>query len=416
MHKNKILLPIVIAIISLQTAISQNNTNSPYTRFGYGQLSDNTSGEQRAMGGIAIGARSKHRINTVNPASYSISDSLTFMFDLGVSGLLSNFSDGASRRNTKFTGNLEYLTMQFRAFKGVGFSAGILPYSFAGYNFHSNDSIYIPGDTVSIKNTQSYSGTGGFNQFYVGLSFDLFKQLSLGANMYYIFGSYDNDRSLLFSDANFRPTHETRSISASSLRFRFGAQYYNTFAQKHELTIGAIYEPKLSLNADATTTRATHVGEIDTLAGLSFDLPQSIGAGLYYKYNNKLSVGVDYSMQQWSNTSFYGAKGELIDSWKLALGLEYQPNYRGRKFGDKVMYRAGVNVSNPYYKIDSQSPESNFGITFGVGFPLASSSRTMLNMALEYGKIGASEKLKEDYFKFTFNVSLAETWFFKRKL
>ena len=38
-------------------AIAQNNTNSPYTRYGYGQLADQGSGNSKAMGGIAYGLR-----------------------------------------------------------------------------------------------------------------------------------------------------------------------------------------------------------------------------------------------------------------------------------------------------------------------------------------------------------------------
>ena len=34
-------------------AIAQNNTNSPYTRYGYGDLSDQSFGNSKAMGGIA---------------------------------------------------------------------------------------------------------------------------------------------------------------------------------------------------------------------------------------------------------------------------------------------------------------------------------------------------------------------------
>ena len=35
-------------------AIAQNNTNSPYTRYGYGQLADQGSGNSKAMGGISF--------------------------------------------------------------------------------------------------------------------------------------------------------------------------------------------------------------------------------------------------------------------------------------------------------------------------------------------------------------------------
>ena len=52
-------------------AVAQNNTNSPYTRYGYGQLADQGSGNSKAMGGIAYGLRDKYQVNFANPASYT---------------------------------------------------------------------------------------------------------------------------------------------------------------------------------------------------------------------------------------------------------------------------------------------------------------------------------------------------------
>ena len=419
MRKSIVFLVIALTIIALPAAMGQNNTNSPYTRFGYGEISDNTSGEQRAMGGVGIAARSPNRINTVNPASYSVSDSLTFMFDFGASALLTTFSDAPSRRTNTFNANLEYLTLQFRLFKGVGLSAGLLPYSFAGYNYYSSGYKTMPThdntpDTLGY--TQSFSGTGGINQVFLGLSFDLFNHVSLGANAYYMFGSYDNARSLAFTSSDYASTSETSSIEVSSVRFRVGAQVYNTFADKHDVTLGFIYEPKLALKGTATRTTTGTVGTETADISNGFELPQTFGGGIYYMYNHQLSVGVDYSLRQWSNALYYGTKGALVNSSKLAVGFEYQRDYKGRKFGDRIMYRLGANMSDPYYEVNGMKPGKSFGLTCGIGFPLPSSSRTMLNFAFEYGKVGSHSLLKEDYFKFTFNFSLAETWFFKRQL
>lgn len=419
MRKSLVFLIIALAIAALPAAKGQNNTNSPYTRFGYGEISDNTSGEQRAMGGVAIGARSPHRINTVNPASYSVSDSLTFMFDFGASALLSTFSDSPSRRTNTFNANLEYLTLQFRLFKGIGLSAGLLPYSFAGYNYYSSGYSTMPnhgGVTDTLGYTQSFSGTGGINQVFLGLSFDLFNHVSLGANAYYMFGSYDNARSLAFTSTDYASTSETSSIEVSSFRFRVGAQVYNTFADKHDVTLGFIYEPKLALKGTASRTTTGTVGTETINLSNGFETPQMFGGGLYYMYNHQLSVGVDYSLRQWGNALYYGETGSLVNSSKLAVGFEYQHDYKGRKFGDRIMYRLGANMSEPYYEVNGMKPGKSFGLTCGIGFPLPSSSRTMLNFAFEYGKVGSHSLLKEDYFKFTFNFSLAETWFFKRQL
>jgi len=59
MFKNKIFFLGFVLVLLNQVSIGQNNTNSPYTRFGYGDISDTNSGEQRAMGGyLLVHARS----------------------------------------------------------------------------------------------------------------------------------------------------------------------------------------------------------------------------------------------------------------------------------------------------------------------------------------------------------------------
>ena len=76
----------------IRSAVAQNNTNSPYTRYGYGQLSEQGSSNSRAMGGIAYGLRDKYQTNFANPASYTAVDSLTFIFDGAVSLQNTNLS------------------------------------------------------------------------------------------------------------------------------------------------------------------------------------------------------------------------------------------------------------------------------------------------------------------------------------
>ena len=70
---------LVFLLFFVQLSVGQNNTNSPYTRYGYGELVDVNSAEQRAMGGTAIGMRNGSSINAANPASYSAVDSTTFI-------------------------------------------------------------------------------------------------------------------------------------------------------------------------------------------------------------------------------------------------------------------------------------------------------------------------------------------------
>ena len=126
-------LVVLLLTILSGAAFAQNNTNSPYTRYGYGQLADQGSGNSKAMGGIAYGLRDKYQVNFANPASYTAVDSLTFIFDGGISLQNANFSDGTVKRNAK-NSSFDYITMQFRASKWAAVSLGLLPYSNVGYS------------------------------------------------------------------------------------------------------------------------------------------------------------------------------------------------------------------------------------------------------------------------------------------
>ena len=76
---------------------AQSGTNSPYSQYGLGVLSDQTSGFNRGMNGVGLGFHEHNQINYLNPASYSSIDSLTFIFDAGISGQVTNFEENGVR-------------------------------------------------------------------------------------------------------------------------------------------------------------------------------------------------------------------------------------------------------------------------------------------------------------------------------
>lgn len=419
MYKNSLFFIFIFSFIAIsQLASGQNNTNSPYTRFAYGELNDNNSGEQRALGGLAIGLRNKGSINTVNPASYSSVDSLTFMFDIGVSALGSRFSDPSAKKSS-LTSNLEYITMQFPLWKNFGFSAGLLPYSFSGYNFYSTGTLNTEIYPDSVKYNELYVGSGAISQVYAGLSYNLFNHLSIGVNGYYMFGQMSNVKDLSFTNntTDFHGTTQSKDMTMSNFRFRLGLQAYNTFNKKHTVTLGAIYEPKASMNGTFKEVTSGVLVEYtpDSLFDNVFETPEIFGFGLNYSYKSSINVGVDYSLQKWGDALFFGKTDSLRNRSKISLGLEYVPNPLGRKYSDRIHYRAGLSLTDPYYKINGTTPAKTFGISFGIGIPLRTSP-ALVNATFEYGKVGSSTMLREDYMRFTLNVPFIESWFFKRKL
>ena len=110
-----------------------NGSNSPYSRYGFGLLNDRYSARTTDMAGTGLGSRSGAALNVLNPASYSAIDSLTFLFDAGLTLQNNYLTEGSLKVNARNT-SLDYITVGFRLRPRLGFSLGLLPYSTVGYD------------------------------------------------------------------------------------------------------------------------------------------------------------------------------------------------------------------------------------------------------------------------------------------
>lgn len=398
---------IVFASVMALGAWAQNATSSPSSRFGYGELNSNLPNAYRAMGGVGVGMRSNKVINPAQPASYTACDSLTFMFDIAGSFLYTNYGDANGQRN-KVNGNLEQITMQFPLWRRyIAMSLGVNPYSAVGYDFALVDSI-----NSDYYFSKGYRGEGGFTQVYGGLSFNICDWVALGVNAYYMFGDIEQTRSLNFTNASMDSVHQVETLTANSLRLRYGIQFFHTFG-KHSITLGGVFENKqpfsrMNYKQIETTTNDT-VLTLDS----GFEMPMMYGAGLSYAYNNRVLIGLDYMCQDWSNAYYFGEKKSLKTRHRYAIGAEYRNDPSSRKYVDQIYWRVGANYTTSY---TNQYNQAELGVTLGVGFPLRTVG-TVINATVEYGRRGLAEGvLNENYLRLVINASIAEHWFFKRKL
>ena len=125
------------------------------------------------------------QINTANPASYSAIDSLTALFDLGVSLYNGNYEMGNLKQNAKNT-SFDYFAFQFRARKNVGITVGILPYSNINYSFSSSAETLKGNETVT--SSYSFTGNGGIHKVFLGAGWRILKPISIGVNGSFLFG------------------------------------------------------------------------------------------------------------------------------------------------------------------------------------------------------------------------------------
>jgi len=405
---------------------AQNNTASPYTRFGYGELADRSFGAGRAMGGVGIGLRSPKQINPMNPASYSCMDSLTFIFDFGASLQAATYKD-ASNEYKKLNGNIEYIALQFPITRWLAMSAGLLPYSFVGYEFGEASQI---GDET-YQNT--YSGRGGLNELYGGLSIDIWKKrLAVGANFSFLFGNIEHSQSLSFASASSYINNRTQRVEVRDMRMNFGVQYTHPLSAEESLTFGATYSPKNSLNAktyDGLTRMSSSNDEIiessiDTITGVAYDLPNTFGFGVSYMKYNKLTIAADFQYEDWGDSQYRGESGNFQNRKRIAVGAEYLPDDRDKNYFKQIRYRVGFHYNNSYVKTN-RNAENNYkgygyneyGVSVGLGLPVMD-YRSLVNVAFEYVKVkpGHVSLIDEQYFRVTLNYTFNERWFYKFRL
>ena len=415
----QIFLAFLFAILS-GVAAAQNNTNSPYTRYGYGQLADQGSANSKAMGGVAYALRDRYQVNFANPAAYTAVDSLTFIFDGGISLQNTNFSDGTLKQNAK-NSSFDYITMQFRAARWAAISIGLLPYSNVGYNIGRT---YENTENSIASYATQYSGEGGMHQFYFGAGFKLFKNLSIGTNISYFWGNITHTMTETFpsSSTNY-PFVIQDNVDIKSYKLDFGLQYTQPIGKKNSVTLGVVYSPGHNLNNTATETRQMGSGSSSTTTvtqneiDAEYGLPTTFGVGLAYVYDNRLTVAADVTYQNWDKVSFEGNKDFFCKRGKVALGAEFIPNPNGRTYLANVKYRVGAYYSKPYYKVNGVRAADEYGVTAGFGLPIPR-TRSSLHLSAQYvhvdGKAGGL--LDENTLRICIGITFNERWFFKRKV
>jgi hypothetical protein len=389
---------------------AQNSTNSPYTRYGYGELANRSFGAGRSMGGVGIGLRSSKQINPMNPASYTCMDSLTFLFDFGASTQLSWYNDGTEKQNN-INGNVEYMAMQFPLHRRIAMSVGLLPYTHVGYNFKSINT--SDGETYQ----ETFIGTGGLDLLYAGLSVDLWKKrLSVGTNINYLFGSINHQATTNFSSSNADNVTSIKEYKFSDATFDFGLQYTHPLSKTERLIAGLTYTPPKQLNNDVYESVSSSESVTDTITGKSFKIPADYGFGLSYVKDNKWLIAADFSYQEWEKATFEEESGGFKNRLKLKAGVEYIPNLYSRPFLNRIRYRLGASYSDSYIQINGNSYKE-YGATVGFGIPI-SDARSFVNISFEYLKISPNAKalIEENYLRMTLSYTFNEYWFFKRRV
>lgn len=417
-------ISIVLSILFISLdSFAQTRINSPYSRYGLGDISMTTNARYLGMGSASFGIKDKRNTNFNNPASYVAADTVCFIFEGSVFTKLSDLKTSNNNMQGSYT-SLGYLAAQFPVTSWLSASFGLLPYSSVGYEIVDVQNVANVGAVKYI-----YEGSSGFNRFYIGTAAEIFKGFSVGVNGYYNFGSLINRRSAEIIDStNYLNVRITNNSIVHDYSFDFGMQYHKEFGE-HFLGLGLVYglESDLKTNDQFlveryTTGSTSYLFIQDTVEFIEVEdgsivLPTKLGGGFSVGKKDRWMLAADVNWQNWEKFSYMGERDtNLVNSLQLSIGGEFIPPHTTvSSYFSRIHYRMGFRYGKTYLSLKNQQLE-DYGISFGFGLPLRGSA-SMLNLGFEIGQRGSLDNnlIKESYGRVVFAFNIFERWFDRRK-
>ncbi|OFX71225.1 MAG: hypothetical protein A2W97_17470 [Bacteroidetes bacterium GWE2_40_63] len=415
-HLSKKIFPFLTVLflsVSLTTN-AQNNTISPYSKLGLGEIDGSGFGRNAAMGGTGLALRSNLGLNSINPASLTSLDSLAVIMETGIHGDYTQL-ETASQSGAKANANFSYLAMGFAASSRWFLSIGINPYSSVGYHIQTTSP--VSGSTNTYLN--DIEGSGGLSCAYISNAFKLSKNISVGIKTSVLFGPKKEVQYYSLTGNDNFYIYKEEYFKFSGIRFDFGYQQIFPLANKSNIVFGfnanapgylknkySIKESKVFTGSGSTTTLQD---EEDVLKRVYF--PANFGTGLAFNFRETFLVTADYTFDQSSQFSLEDTYSDFVDNHIFAFGTELQPKVKG--FAKSFIYRGGLNYQTGYLQIDNQTLNS-IGVTAGFGFQIRA---IRFNLYAEHSWMGTTKNqlIKERFTRVGLNLSLMDFWFQKRK-
>lgn len=429
---NKITRLTVLACCCFVFSATAQTENSPYSRYGLGDVVPGQNILNRAMGGITAAYYDVNSLNFVNPASYARLRATTL--DLGVE--LTNRSLRSTNPPQKFNSyspNISYVQLGFPLKKngGWGMALGLRPITRINYKISNTTQLFGPDFSDTLNVGDLFEGNGGAFAANVGTGFVLFKDFTVGVNVGYLFGSkdYSSRRTILNDTILYHRSNQQVKTNYGGLLLNGGIQYkvvlnktswlrfgaYASLQQKYNATRDHIAET-FQYDADGATQTIDSVYRLDDQSG-KITYPASFGVGIIYDKLGRFLIGADYAVEKWAEYRYYGDKDQVQDSWEVRLGGQLLPA-GGKTYWTNVGYRAGFNFGKDYISADGNLRK--WGVSTGIALPMRKPNYTnqfsVINLTLEYGQRGNNENLiRENYFRIAVGLSLSDIWFMKRQ-
>ena len=412
------LLNIVVLVFSIVIQLSaQIATNSPYSRFGLGELQENILPQFNAFGGASTAFNNQKIVNPYNPATYTSFAVKSFLLSTGgwhQTTKMQNETIEQIVNNNAFS----HFVLGFPLSNKVGASFGMIPFSSTGYEINLR--------SIDYNANMNYYGDGGISKIYFGGAYQIIEDLSVGINASYLFGGLNRRKQLVYDDESFLNSRSNSKINLRGYYYELGVLYNKDLNENEELSIGLVANNNSSIRAKKTELVESFIFSgfsetpIDTFINSSdwgyVILPKYISTGILYNKAKKWLFLADYSIQNWNDYNMFNESDNLANSSSISAGVQYTPEYNSiTKYYKRMDYRFGASYKNtPLQFSDNQLKEMS--ISFGLGIPVRK-SRTKYDFSCTFGRRGTTvdNLIQEDFFRLGLSVSYNGIWFVKRK-
>ncbi|RZL49672.1 MAG: hypothetical protein EOP00_06635 [Pedobacter sp.] len=422
----------ICLLLTSMIANAQVTIQSPYSKFGVGNLKTSVLPQLRAMGGISTAVYKPNffnNINVQNPASYAGINTTTL--DMGLTGVITELKNSAQTEDS-FNASLSHAVFAFPVTTKSALSFGILPYSQLGYDF--KNTVQVGTNTSNTKTVDyKYTGEGGLTKAYLGYGIQFGDHFRIGGNVEYLFGNLLENRSTEYvNEPGAINSRMQVKNSVGGVAFSYGAQYDIRVGNKTSLVFGYSGSSSSKLNSEKSQVVTQYFNDangdeqdaFDTLqlvqnAPTNLKLPLIHNFGISLQKDNRWLIGADYRMGKWSDLTIDNVNQGLQDTYGFSVGGQFTPDFTSiNGYFKRVDYRLGFSYDKSYIQMSNQDIKQT-AITFGLGLPLSSFSRGTiykLNLTTELGKRGTMDNglLQEKYINIHLGFTLNDSSWFRR--
>lgn len=405
---------------------TQAQENSPYSRYGLGDIIPAQNILNRGLGGLSTAYADVQSVNFSNPASYSEIKLTTLDIGLDYSSRrLRATNPPRSFRSAYLIPSYFQIGLPISKKKNIGMNIGLRPLTRINYDVTRSTRTSI--DSVQYN----FKGSGGSYQAFTGIGFGI-KSLRVGINAGYMFGNkqYNTRVNFLNDSIDYKKTNSSDTTRFGGLFFNLGLQYRIKLNSKTVLRLGLSGNMQSNMKAKRDIKRETYINDVNvgivTIDSIyqkvnekgTVVYPSNWSAGFMITRGDKLIFGGELNFGNWDQYRYYGMEDNLVKNWTARFGIQVTPSINSTNYWKRVAYRVGTSFGPDQVKINNNIPQ--YILTFGAGLPVRRNAYTnqftTVNTSFELGFKGdKTNDIRENIFRLSLGFNLSDIWFTKPK-